>query len=91
MGNPIEKIKAFTLNDNCVSVEIDESLNRDYLTLRLLGENRNLLTSINKPDYSTEICIFTDRPMFVELINGDEHIVKYVQGSGTDYYNPIRN
>lgn len=91
MGTPIEKIKAFTLNDNCVSVEIDGSLDRDFLTLRLLGENRNLLTSIVKPEYSVEICVFTDKPMFVELINGNEHTVKYVTGSGTDYYKPETN
>jgi len=87
MGSKIEKINAFTVNENCVTIKIDESLNRGNLTLRILGENRNLLTSINKPEYVTEICIFTDKPMFVELINGDEHIVKYVQGSGTNFYN----
>ncbi len=82
----IEKIKAIAINDHCVNIIIDESLTKDNLTLRLLGENRNLLTSINKPDYNIEICVFTDKPMFVELIHGDEHIVKYVKGSGTDYY-----
>lgn len=84
--NMEENFKATALNDHCVKISIDKKLNTKNLTIKLLGENRNLLISINQPENVVELCSKTDKPMFVEFIYDGTHYVKYVEGSGGEFY-----
>lgn len=79
--------KAEAISDHCVKITIDKKQDTKNITIKLLGENRNLLVSIVEPEYITELCSNTDKPMFVELICDGVHHVKYVEGSGNDFYN----
>jgi hypothetical protein len=72
--------------DNCLEIKINETLTLVDTKLRILGENRNLLIELKNPEYLTAVCIYTGKPMFVELHIGTSISVHYVEGSGKDFY-----
>ncbi len=78
--------EAVAESKNCIAINIDEDLSIDGMTLRILGEHRNLLTQIKPDSRHIEICVYTGTPTFVEMITPDGHSVRYVSGSGSDNY-----
>jgi hypothetical protein len=77
--------------DNCLSIEILESIDLSNSILKILGENRNVLVEIKNPEYKISLCIYTGKPMFVELHTSSRVSVHYVEGSGGDFYNDLNN
>jgi hypothetical protein len=73
--------------DNCVEIIIKDDVDLNDSTIRILGKDRNLLLQISNPKHKTEICLYTGSPMFVEVITHFGIVVKYVEGSGGEYYN----
>lgn len=80
---------AVALNNNCLEIIIDPDLDLTSAAIRILGENRNLLIEFKEPEYKTNVCIYTGKPMFIELHTPSGVAVKYVEGSGGDFYNII--
>jgi hypothetical protein len=78
--------KVSIVNDNCIKISIDPDLSIKGCLIKILGSERNLLTSIEPDSLETEFCAYTGRPMFVELHTPEGVSVKYVEGSGKDFY-----
>jgi hypothetical protein len=78
--------KVVAINDNCVSIVIDEDLSLDGVKIKVLGKDRNFL--FEQPILNREIlfCTPTGDPVFVELHTPSGVSVHYVKGSGKDYY-----
>jgi hypothetical protein len=74
------------INDNCIKINIDQDLSLEGSIIKILGSERNLLFTINPESFEIEFCTYTGRPMFVELHTPFGVSVKYVQGSGKDFY-----
>lgn len=71
---------------NCIKINIDNDLLLEDANLKILGPERTLLISLKPKSYEIDICIYTGKPMFVELNTPFGNSVKYVKGSGGDFY-----
>ena len=78
--------KVSALHENCIKINIDPDLDLEGSSIKILGSERNLLTVISPDSYEIQFCTYTGRPMFVELHTPSGVSVKYVQGSGKDFY-----
>lgn len=78
--------KVSALDENCIKINIDPDLDLEGSSIKILGSERNLLTVISPDSYEIQFCTYTGRPMFVELHTPSGVSVKYVQGSGKDFY-----
>jgi len=78
--------KVSAINDNCIRINIDPDLSLEGSVIKILGSERNLLSLINPESFEIEFCAYTGRPMFVELHTPSGVSVKYVEGSGKDFY-----
>lgn len=82
----LQDLKAEAINENCVKITIDSDLNLEGANIKVLGPERLLMVSFKPTSYVTEICLFTGKPMFVELHTTDGTSVQYVKGSGSQFY-----
>ena len=73
--------------ENCIEIQIKDEIDLEDTTIKILGKDRNLLVKIPNPQHKTEVCLYTGSPMFVEVTNHFGSVVKYVEGSGDEYYN----
>jgi hypothetical protein len=87
----LEDLQALAKCDNCLEIKIKEDLDLSGAFIRILGENRNLLIEIKDPSYLTNVCIYTGKPMFVELHTPHGVSVQYAVGSGRDFYPSSNN
>ncbi len=86
----LKDLKAEAISDNCIKITIDEDLSLDNSTIRVLGPERLLMISLKPTSHITELCVWTGKPMFVELHTSDGTSVQYVKGSGGEFYNPVK-
>lgn len=82
----LQDLKAEAINENCVKITIDSDLELDGSNIKILGPERLLMVSFKPTSYVNEICLFTGKPMFVELHTSDGVSVQYVKGSGSEFY-----
>jgi hypothetical protein len=80
---------AFTENDNCVSVKIDDSLDIDGSKLIFRGKDREPLIEMKVSSRDIHICMSIGNPIFIELHTVSGVSVKYVKGSGKELYKQI--
>lgn len=78
--------KVSVVSENCVKISIDPDLCLDEVTIRILGSERNLLSTITPEGTEVEFCEYTGRPIFVELHTPFGNSVHFVEGSGRDFY-----
>jgi hypothetical protein len=78
--------KVSVIDSNCIKIDIDPDLSLEGSTIKILGSERNLLSLIKPDSFEIEFCTYTGRPMFVELHTPSGVSVKYVEGSGKDFY-----
>lgn len=78
--------KVSVINDNCIRINIDPDLSLEGSTIKILGSERNLISKITPESLEIEFCAYTGRPMFVEFHTPTGVSVKYVEGSGKDFY-----
>ena len=78
--------KVSVINDNCIKISIDPDLPLEEISIKVLGSERNLLDMIKPESFEIEFCSYTGRPMFVELRTSSGVSVRYVEGSGKDFY-----
>lgn len=72
-------------NGNCVHVYINEDQNIEGLEFTLINDTRIPIMKMKVTNHEIYICSQIEKPMFAQLGN----CVKYVDGSGTEYYNNI--
>lgn len=79
------------VNDNCVSILINEELSIKGIKFKVLGKDRNFLFEVEPKNREIVFCTPTGNPMFVELHTPDGISVHYVTGSGADFYKTHEN
>lgn len=72
-------------NDECVHITIKENIDINGLELVLLNETRTPIIKMKINTRNINICTHTEKPMFAQI----GHSVKYVKGSGGDFYKEI--
>ena len=82
----LHDLKAEVISDDCLKITIDDDLVLDGVTLKILGPERLLIVSLKPTSNVTEVCVHTDKPMFVELHTSSGASVQYVKGSGNEFY-----
>jgi len=79
----------------CVHVTINEKVNIDGLMFRLLDDERKVISSVKVKSRDICLCVNLAKPEFVSLVYPEEEHgkikyvdknVKYVDGSGCDFY-----
>jgi hypothetical protein len=83
----LKDLKAIANGDYCIKINIDEDLSLEDSTLKILGPERTLLHSMTPRLHEFELCLYSGKPMFVELHTPLGTSVQYVKGSGNDFYN----
>ena len=81
-----QDFKAIAITSDCIEIQVNSNIDLAKAKIRILGENRNLLIEIPEPNHQSKICIYTGKPMFVELHTHNGLSVHYVEGSGKDFY-----
>ena len=71
--------------DECVHITINDGVTIDGLELVLLSDTRTPIVKMKINARDINICTHTDRPMFAQI----GHSVKYVTGSGDEYYDEV--
>ena len=86
-AKPILKdLRAEATCENCIKINIDEDLSLVESNIKILGPERTLMVSMKPTSHEIEVCLYTGRPMFVELHTPFGTSVQYVKGSGSDFY-----
>jgi hypothetical protein len=83
--------KVVAVNSNCVMIKISEDLSLEGIKFKILGESRNFLFEVEPESREIVFCAPTGNPMFVELHTLSGVSVHYVEGSGKDFYNKLKN
>lgn len=73
-------------NENCVDIFIIDDIDFEKSKIKVLSDTRSLLLEIKPTTPHTSFCIYTGKPMFVELHSNKGVYVKYVEKSGSEYY-----
>jgi hypothetical protein len=82
----LQDLKAEATSEHCIKINIDNDLSLDEVNLKVLGPERTLLLSMKPRYHEFELCLYTGKPMFVELHTPSGNSVQYVKGSGNDFY-----
>ena len=67
----------------CIHIIINEDVSIEGLVFKLLDEERKIITETQVVSRDICMCVSLSTPEFVQI--GDS--VKYVDGSGVDFYN----
>jgi hypothetical protein len=69
-------------NGNCVHVYINKDQNLEDLEFTLISDTRVPIMKMKVTNHEIYVCSRIEKPLFAQLGN----CVKYVDGSGTEYY-----
>jgi hypothetical protein len=83
----IQDLQAVATSDECVTITIDKDLSLEGSKLLIKGPERLLIMSLIPTSHVIEVCVYTGKPMFVELETPSGTSVQYVKKSGSDFYN----
>ncbi len=75
-----------TLDESHLSIDVMDDLCLEGVEVKILGTNRELLLKVKLVDRHTEIDAPVGNPTFVELITPEGVSVRYVKGSGEEWY-----
>ena len=81
----MKQVSAFAKDQNCLEIQSNDF---NIVNIKVLDDERKLMVkmenvSIKEP---LTICLYTGKPMFVEIQEGKEISVQYVKFSGKDLY-----
>jgi hypothetical protein len=71
--------------DECVHITINDDVLLTDMDLVLLSETRTPIIKMKVNTREIFLCCHTEKPMFVQI----GHSVKYVTGSGGDFYKDV--
>jgi hypothetical protein len=82
----MKHVSAIAKDENCLEIHSDDF---GVVNVKVLDDERKLMVkmeniAIKEP---LTICLYTGKPMFVEVQEGKEILVQYVKFSGKDLYN----
>jgi len=82
----LQDLQAIATSDECLKITIDNDLSLEGSKLLIKGPERLLIMSMVPTSHVIEVCVYTGKPMFVELETPSGTSVQYVKGSGNDFY-----
>ncbi len=86
-GNPtLEDWKARCDGKDCVEIKIHESLDIEGAKIKFLGKDREALVEMKVTNRDIHLCLNIGNPTFVELHTKSGVSVRYIEGSGKEYY-----
>jgi hypothetical protein len=71
--------------DDCVHITINEGIDLKDMDLVLLNETRTPILKMKINSRDIVLCCHTENPIFAQI----GHSVKYVLGSGNDFYKDV--
>jgi len=71
---------------DCVDIEISDDVDIEGSKIRFLGKDREPLVEMKVNTRSIHLCLNIGNPTFVELHTKDAVSVRYIEGSGVEYY-----
>lgn len=83
----IQDLQAIATSNECLKITIDNDLSLEGSKLLIKGPERLLMMSMVPTSHVIEVCVYTGKPMFVELETPSGTSVQYVKNSGNDFYN----
>jgi hypothetical protein len=86
INKTMKNLNAESICDDCVKIDINEEVSLEGSSIKILGPERLLIMSMKPTAHSFELCLYTGKPMFIELITNDGVTVQYVMKSGKDFY-----
>jgi hypothetical protein len=78
--------RAISEKKDCVTIEIEESLDIENAKIRFLGKDREPLIEMKVTNRNINICMNIGNPTFVELHTKSGVSVRYIEGSGKEFY-----
>jgi hypothetical protein len=81
--------KVTAKDKNCVDILIYDNIPLEMSKIKVLSDTRSLLLEIIPTNDLTSFCLYTGKPMFVELHTDKGVFVKYVEKSGSEYYKKL--
>lgn len=82
--------EAFVDNENCIRININESLNITDSKIKFLGKDQEFLLELKLNSRNITIYLPITNPLFVELHTLQGVSVQYVKGTGKDHFNKIK-
>lgn len=83
----LQDLQAIATSNECLKITIDNDLSLEGAKLLIKGPERLLMMSMVPTSHVIEVCVYTGKPMFVELETPSGTSVQYVKNSGNDFYN----
>jgi hypothetical protein len=78
--------KAKSDGDDCVHIQISETLDIDGGRIKFLGKDREPLIEMKISSRDIHLCLKIGNPTFVEMHTNAGVSVRYIEGSGKEYY-----
>ena len=72
--------------EDCVNIKISESLDIEGAKIKFLGKNREPLIEMKVSSRDIHLCLRIGNPTFVEMHTKNGVSVRYVEGSGKEFY-----
>jgi hypothetical protein len=73
--------------ENHIAISIHDDLDLEDLSIKVMGPTRSTILKFKPDTRKIELDLFTGDPMFIELISSTGVSVKYIEGSGSSFYN----
>lgn len=86
MNPKLSDWRATSDGKDCVDIEISEDVEIDGAKIRFLGKNREPLVDMKVNTRTIHLCLNIGNPTFVELHTKGGVSVRYIEGSGVEYY-----
>lgn len=86
MNPKLSDWRATSDGKDCVDIKISEDVEIDGAKIRFLGKDREPLVDMKVNARSIHLCLNIGNPTFVELHTKDGVSVRYIEGSGVEYY-----
>jgi len=81
----MKHVSAFAKDQNCLEIQSNDF---NIVNIKVLDDERKLMVKMENITIKEPltICLYTGKPMFVEVQEGKEISVQYVKFSGKDLY-----
>lgn len=81
----MKQVSAFAKDQNCLEIQSNDF---NIVNIKVLDDERKLMVKMENITIKEPltICLYTGKPMFVEVQEGKEISVQYVKFSGKDLY-----
>jgi len=80
--------KAIAIDDSCFEIRIEEDIELRNAKVRVVSDTRSTIAEFQGVNIKDKfsVCLYTGKPLFVEIIHDGNTSVEYVKNSGADFY-----